>query len=65
MPHEDVPESSPTHCWNCECEVGQLSATKCHCITIFQVSLVSFTVTTLSTPSQANILSNAVLQWLT
>jgi hypothetical protein len=41
------------------------SATKCHCITIFQVSLVSFAVTTISTPSQANIFSYTVLQWLT
>lgn len=65
MSYEDVPERSPTHCWKWECEVGQLSATKCNCITIFQVSLVSFAVTTLSTPSQANIFSYAVLQWLT
>ena len=35
MSYEDVPESSPTHCWNWDCEVGQLSATKCHCITNF------------------------------
>lgn len=65
MSYEDVPESSLTHCWNWECEVQQLSATKCHCITIFHVSLVSFAVTTLRTPSQANIFSYAVLQWLT
>jgi len=65
MSYKDVPESSLTHCKNWECEVGQLSATKCHCITIFQVSLVSFAVTTLCTPSQANIFSYAVLQWLT
>ena len=65
MSNEDVPESSPTHCWNWECEVGQLSANKYQCISIFQVSLLSFAVTILSTPSQANTFSYAVLQWLT
>jgi hypothetical protein len=65
MSYEDVPESCHTHCWNSECEVGKLSVTKCHCITIFQVSLVSFAITTLSAPSQDNIFSYTVLQWLT
>lgn len=58
-------ESFPTHSWNWECEAGQLSTTKCHCMIIFQVSLVSFEITTLCTPSQANIFSYTVLQWLT
>ena len=65
MSYEDVPESSPTHCWNWECEAGQLSTTICHCITIFQVSLASFAVTTLSTASQANLFSSKNLEWLT
>jgi hypothetical protein len=65
MSYEDAPESSPTHSWNWECEVGQLSATKCHCITMFHVSLVNCAVTALSIPSQANTFLYTVLKWLT
>jgi hypothetical protein len=50
--YEDVPKSFRTDRVERELQMGQLSATRCNCIAILWVSLVSFAAITLCVASQ-------------